>query len=254
MSEQNENNDQDLEVDHEIDLEGFQKRLVALIDQTTGGNLNEFSARTGGLVKSTTMRNYVRGDTEPKISALAVIAKVGNCTTDWLLHGVDKSEAIEPKVVYTPKYASELIINGVFDKNALVKKEDFAYDKDFQNGAIYFSSISFSRKGLLSLPGASTHDLIPENLLLISVDDYVMSPTLNKGDVALINPLVREPDGGLHFILYDGRPEFRRVQKLPDKTFRVISDNPSYPVIDVKKEGFVKILGSVLLYIRSKMA
>jgi phage repressor protein C with HTH and peptisase S24 domain len=94
------------------------------------------------------------------------------------------------------------------------------------------------------------HELgaIPSDLYLIHVDDESMKPTLRSGDTVLLDRSATKPDReGIYLLFMNGVLLVKRLQALPGKTIKVVSDNPAYEAFtvrlaDMHKQDFV-ILG-----------
>jgi hypothetical protein len=239
------------ESDLQPGVTAFSKRLALLIKETTGGDVGLFAERSKGQLKLPTIRNYLRGQSEPKMSSLVLISDIGNCSLEWLLTGHNENhnfELMEPKKVFTMDYAAALILGGVFDKNAILSTEEFiSEDRNFRGGSTIFNEVTLNRNWLLELSSTI------ESIILVAAKDFVMAPTVNRNDVLIIDTSIRIPDGGMYFILYNNKPEFRRLLKLPNNKTRIINENPLYPIIDVDDDEFISVLGRVLYIFKGKM-
>ena len=72
-----------------------------------------------------------------------------------------------------------------------------------------------------------------------------MSPTLHKGEIAVIQPQSTKNDDGVYFIEKDGREQIRRIQTLSYEKVALIYDNKAYETeyTDIKD---IKIKGKVI--------
>nr|DAI35609.1 MAG TPA: Repressor protein CI [Caudoviricetes sp.] len=91
----------------------------------------------------------------------------------------------------------------------------------------------------------------PKDLILIRVSGESMRPTLNNGDVILVNHSLTRPDKeGIYIMRMGDMLLVKRLQALPDGQIRVTSDNPVYEpwTLDTSKmaEGNVAIIGRVV--------
>ena len=91
----------------------------------------------------------------------------------------------------------------------------------------------------------------PKDLVLIRVSGESMRPTLNNGDVILVNHSLTRPDKeGIYIMRMGDMLLVKRLQALPDGQIRVTSDNPVYEpwTLDTSKmaEGDVAIIGRVV--------
>ena len=90
----------------------------------------------------------------------------------------------------------------------------------------------------------------PRNMSFIKVRGDSMEPTLMSGDLILVDHGRNyiDPQGGLYAIAIDGKIAVKRIQIiLPSKTFRIISDNKKYDVMEVD-EGQIIINGKVIWF------
>jgi len=90
----------------------------------------------------------------------------------------------------------------------------------------------------------------PKEMVLIRVVGDSMSPTLEAGDLVLVNRGRNyiEPEGGVYAIALDDAIMVKRVQILVDAV-RIISDNPKYPPMEVPAER-IKVNGKVIWFAR----
>jgi phage repressor protein C with HTH and peptisase S24 domain len=98
-----------------------------------------------------------------------------------------------------------------------------------------------------------SHELgaVPSDLYLIHVDDESMKPTLRSSDTILLDRSATKPDReGIYLLFMNGVLLVKRLQALPGKIIKVVSDNPAYEDFTVRlaemhKQDFV-ILGRVV--------
>lgn len=69
----------------------FPERLKEIV----GGNIRDFSRRCG--VSDAMIGDYLRGESQPGLSALVQMARAGNVSVDWLAWGKGKKE---PRTAY----------------------------------------------------------------------------------------------------------------------------------------------------------
>ncbi len=73
-----------------------------------------------------------------------------------------------------------------------------------------------------------------------------MTPTLNPGDLVLVDTQDKNADDGLFVVSLDNGPCIRRLQRLPGRQVRIICDNPHYERLTVNSaSGALRVLGRV---------
>lgn len=81
-----------------------------------------------------------------------------------------------------------------------------------------------------------------------------MEPEIKHGDALMVDKSKREiVDGQIYIVRYDNELMCKRLQKLPPKKIKVVSDNAKYEsyTIDLtKSEIDFEIIGRVLYYSR----
>ena len=88
----------------------------------------------------------------------------------------------------------------------------------------------------------------PSDCVLMGIVGESMEPTLNEGDMVLIDQSQTDPyTGKLYAVAIEGQAVVKRLEKLPGKLL-LRSDHPSYePVtIDTDKYSDVRIIGRVI--------
>lgn len=91
----------------------------------------------------------------------------------------------------------------------------------------------------------------PEDLCLVYVQGDSMQPTLDPGDMILINHHDQRAErDGIYVLRLEGALLVKRLQRLPGGVLQVVSDNPAYQPYQLKLnelEGFdVAIVGRVV--------
>ncbi len=225
---------------------GFPERLHELIEQTTGGDIPLFAKNLNGEIKLSTIRHYLRSETEPKLKNLVILAEAGGSTVGWLATGESTPEVNKriSRFVIPMDYASELIANGVFEQGASVDEKILESDYRYNNPKTYFDKVRVEENWLKEFDTVSARPSI-ECIAFVSVDKYGMPPTIRQKDVVLVNTSITQSDGGIYFIYNNNEAQFRRVEFLADKIL-IINDNPAVPEINIEDPDSVKILGKVV--------
>ncbi len=162
----------------------------------------------------TVLRQYLNGQSEPTRPALLSIARTANVSVQWLACG---------EVSTSPQ---ALAASYVF-------KEPLAFKSSW-------------------LQEQWSEDF--DHFLLTQVPDESMEPTLNEGDLILVDTKDRDLETinhGIYLLKLDDRILVKRLQYVAENTLRVLSDNPVYETFSVelaKKRHGLSIMGKVVWY------
>ncbi|AKD39197.1 putative bacteriophage transcriptional regulator [Pasteurella multocida subsp. multocida OH4807] len=101
----------------------------------------------------------------------------------------------------------------------------------------------------LSLNWLKIRGIEPEKLLFMVARGDAMHPTIQRGDILLVNRAVTTPkDGEIYLMRNDTQIWVKRIQGLPNG-LRLISDNQLiYPQIDLEfdKNKYIEVIGRVI--------
>jgi len=166
----------------------------------------------------TVLRQYLNGQSEPTRPALLAIARTANISVEWLATGQS--------------------VTGAKDSSK-ASAEDYVY-KD---------PLAFETGWLRAeFPSAS------ENLLLTQVIDESMEPTLQQGDLALVDTNDRDLEAvshGIYLIKLNDRMLIKRLQYIADDTLRVLSDHCAYEAFSIQISGSpsgLSLMGKVVWF------
>ncbi|MBE9135624.1 LexA family transcriptional regulator [Nodosilinea sp. LEGE 07088] len=169
----------------------------------------------------TVLRQYLNGQSEPTRPALLAIARTAKVSVEWLATGQ--------------------LIAGAKDSSK-ASAEDYVY-KD---------PLAFETGWLRAeFPNAF------ENLLLTQVVDESMEPTLQQGDLALVDTNDRDLETvshGIYLIKLDNRLLIKRLQYIADDTLRVLSDHPAYEAFSIQlseTSSGLNLMGKVVWFGRN---
>lgn len=86
---------------------------------------------------------------------------------------------------------------------------------------------------------------LPQGSQTIRITTDTMSPTLQKGEIAVIQPQSSKNEDGVYLIEKEGREQIRRLQTLSDRKIALLYDNKVYETeyADIKD---IKIIGKVI--------
>lgn len=88
----------------------------------------------------------------------------------------------------------------------------------------------------------------PENLNIITGLGDSMEPTFKDGDILLIDTGVKAFEVDAVYVLFlNGKLYVKTIQRRPNGTFRMISDNRKYDSYDLQPEDQIAIQGRVIL-------
>ncbi|HLZ09042.1 MAG TPA: S24 family peptidase [Chloroflexota bacterium] len=181
----------------------FVGRLRILIKRA--GNIVSLAQKVR--VSDTSIHLWLRGS-EPSREKLARLADEMNVSLEWLIRGrgemsadlIPQGYSVVRRLVNDPKHSS---LEGV---DYLALKTDW----------------------IGSLPGSPS----PNDLLLTEMAGDAMSPTIDRGDLVLINGSDRAARDGIFGIVPEWQTTMvnvRRIRDRSDGTFVLLYDNKSYP-------------------------
>ncbi|NEQ46923.1 MAG: LexA family transcriptional regulator [Leptolyngbya sp. SIOISBB] len=184
------------------------------LKKAIGDNSIRGFARSCGF-SDTVLRQYLNGQSEPTRPALLAIARSADVSLEWLAGG----------------QASSHLESGEGKK--YVYKDQLAFETDW-------------------LKSEFPNSL--ENSLLTQVSDESMEPTLMTGDLVLADTSHRDLeaiDHGIFLFKLESRILIKRLQYLPKKILRVLSDNPTYEAFSLDitdKSNGLSIMGKVVWF------
>lgn len=194
----------------------FVQRLQILIKRA--GNIVALAERTH--VSDTSIHSWLRGS-EPSREKLARLADEMNLSLEWLIGGRGEMSA-------------DLIPEGYSVVCRFVNEPT----QTTIEGVDY---LALKTEWIKSLPGSPS----PSHLLLSKMIGDGMSPTIDDGDLVLINGKDRAMRDGIFGIIPEWligaaryRVIVRRVMDRGDGTFRLLSDNKSYPTEPSDEHSF----------------
>lgn len=158
-------------------------------------------------------------NSKPTLDLVAAVARGLDVRIEWLIGGTGEEQALEAEesflasYVLVPLYAVE----GSAGSGTWVECEEveqlLAFRRDWVQRDLQLS---------------------PNELSLIRVAGESMSPTLNPGDVILLQRIEDQSHGDGVYVIRIGDGLFvKRIQFLPHGKLFVISDNPAYTRFEV---------------------
>lgn len=185
----------------------------------------ELARRLG--ISYPTLSKYENGHRIPDANLLSHLAKELDCDPGWLLIGDE---------------------GGHFDQNPC---SDFItvpfieykyYDDSEKTHSIKIKIDEEIRQEIGNI----------DNITILKISGDDMEPTLNSGDLVIINKRLREiePQGGIYAIEILNNLMIKRIQILyPSEILRIISDNKNYPSFDISP-NYVKVYGKIIYVIK----
>lgn len=185
-------------------------------------------------MKQSTYSELERGLSK-STSRIVELANLFGVSTDWLASGT--GEMIDTQHLRNDFSALGGDNHPLYDSEYVMIKQ---YDskRDVSSGTAASGGIPFKREWL------ENHGFSADELAVTNAIDESMSPTINKGQVLLLNTTSTEPQSTkIYLICIDGDFYIKRLINMFDKWI-MRSDNPnksSYPDIEVSSETMSKV-------------
>jgi phage repressor protein C with HTH and peptisase S24 domain len=211
--------------------------------------LNQDQLATMAGIKQPSVSELETGETkEPMASTLISLSAALRVRYEWLAHGQGDMEEPPPSVGYTARDAAlpfepnPLIVEiPMFDVAASMGLGLSMPEQDTVVDHLRLTRTWLQR----NLPGVSS----PSNLAVISAYGDSMQPTFNDGDILLVDRAVRNVRlDAVYVLAFHDELYIKRIQRRPDGSLAIISDNKVYDPIIVpsdEKES-VTVLGRVM--------
>lgn len=183
---------------------GFPGRLAIAIEAAGGST---FVAKTCG-VSTSVLSKWRLGQSEPKLSNLVGLAQTCGVDLAWLATGAGAAKPEQAKW-FGNKEANQ-------DEYVAVP----AYDSGEADIIIAAFRKTWIQQELRGEPG---------DLCQVIVGDAAMAPTLQPGDIVMIDRRdAAAAQDGLYALKIDGHARIKRLQRRPGRQIVVTSDNPAY--------------------------
>jgi phage repressor protein C with HTH and peptisase S24 domain len=192
-------------------------QFPARLKQTVGDKSIRGFARDCGF-SDTVLRQYLNGQSEPTRPVLLAIARTANVSVEWLATGQPVAGAKDSSKASAEKY---------------VYKDPLAFETEWLR---------------TEFPSSF------ENLLLTQVVDESMEPTLQVGDLVLVDTNDRDLETvshGIYLLKLDNRLLIKRLQCIADNMLRVLSDHPAYEAFSIQISGSpsgLSLMGKVVWF------
>ena len=177
------------------------------------------------------VQKWETGEMLPKSGRLKKISKVLGVSQSWLL---GESETAESGI------ADESFKVVMLDNSGSMGAGDADLNDDVIAGEIVLS------KGFID----RLHPVKIATLRLIHAYGDSMSPTLNSGDILLVDTAAHEVKiDGIYVLRAHERLFVKRVRQRIDGHFEISSDNPTHKTVDILNgDNNVDVIGRVVYY------
>lgn len=184
-------------------------------------------------VSDNAIYKWLSGRGQPSVANLVALAKASKVSVEWLATGHEGPAA---------QRATRRSIEH--DDFAYVSRYDVrepsARGAPLRSGQVV-DYLAFKKEWV-----RSRLNVDPRNLLLIEAVGDSMAPTLEESDLLLVD--LREPrfrHDGIYVLRRENELEVKRLQRRPDGTLNIISDNPAYEPSIVASDS-IHIIGRVI--------
>lgn len=208
--------------------DGFSDRLKLAIN---GESTNSFAKKCG--MRESTIRGYLAGSI-PSLDKALAISRAAGVSLEWLASGeglmrpgVEGDGRVEEEFALIPGYSIQVAAG-----NGSLPGPEYATRK-----------LAFRRKWL------RFRGLHEKNLALVFAKGDSMEPTIDDNNTVMIDVSQRElRDGSIYVIRTDDHLIVKRIQTRLGKQVLLISDNKTYPPIEVNMEdpGDLEVIGRVV--------
>jgi len=195
------------------------------------------AAKAAGLAY-TTLRDYMNGQ-EMKFSAAITLARVCGVSIEWLAHGTGDG----PKASFTGPVSGD---GDEVDETARRTPPRGGH----QTVIPWHEATGLTEEGLRIgkawLEAALPRD--PAGLRLLTASGDAMRPTLQDGDLLIVDTAATAISGGaLYALRIGGEIVIRRLDRRFDGGLRVMADNDRYPPQDIPPEAAatLAVLGEI---------
>lgn len=208
--------------------EEFRRRLRLIMQQF--GSVADLARAVG--VSDNAIYKWVSGRGQPSMMSLVNLSKAAGVSVEWLATGRGAPTKTRPEV-HAAEPAEAMVpgrpaLRAVNSRGSLQSPQIVEY-------------LSFQPEWL-----GRTLNLDARNLALVEVIGDSMSPTIDEGDLVLVD--LRETrfrHDGVYVMRTGGDLAVNRLQRQPDGSLLIRSDNAAYESASVKSDE-VSLLGRVV--------
>jgi phage repressor protein C with HTH and peptisase S24 domain len=203
----------------------FRRRLRLIMQQF--GSVADLARAVG--VSDNAIYKWVSGRGQPSMVSLVNLARAARVSVEWLATGQeagakDTRDSEAGEYTYLPRH----LVRAQAGRVAMQSPQIVDY-------------IAPKSEWLMRRLGAE-----PKNLILMEVVGDAMSPTIDEGDLALVDLReLRYRYDGIYALRSGGEIALKRLQRRPDGRLTIHSDNPNYEPAIVTSES-ITVLGRVI--------
>lgn len=209
--------------------EEFRRRLRLIMQQF--GSVADLARSVG--VSDNAIYKWVSGRGQPSMVSLVNLARAAGVSVEWLATGIDATVKHPPN----PRPKDGQVAAAARTEQETLRTSSRPPVQSRQT----VEHLSFSPEWLRRV-----FNIDPKSAALIEAVGDSMSPTIDEGDLVLVD--LREDrfrHDGLYALRCGGDFCIKRIQRQPDGTFVLRSDNPAYQPFVIKPEDIV-IFGRVI--------
>ncbi|MFT5163075.1 MAG: phage repressor protein C with HTH and peptisase S24 domain [Alteromonadaceae bacterium] len=210
----------------------FASRFALVVDQLAQGNKKHFAELTGKSVSH--IYKICRGMSRPSMSYVQELYDEFKVDLNWLLTG-QASQSEQPTGEMPTR---DLVFAPMFDVQASA-----GYGSLVESETVT-ESFGFNKSWLSSQLRVSS-----DNIAFITVSGESMQPTLDDGDMILVDLSQQQVQNeDIYLLQTDGALVTKRLKQQRGGKLEVISDNPRYPssVITPNEDEHCQVVGKVV--------
>jgi phage repressor protein C with HTH and peptisase S24 domain len=206
--------------------EEFRRRLRLIMQQF--GSVADLARAVG--VSDNAIYKWVAGRGQPSLVNVVRLARAARVSVEWLATGEDAPKKAQARGQGLDQYV-DIAGNSLYARASRPAIET----------SQFVDYLAFKSEWLRRCLNSDA-----KNLMLLEVLGDSMSPTIDEGDLVLVD--LREPrfrHDGIYVLRSGSDLSVKRVQSRPDGKLAIRSDNPAYESAVVAPES-INILGRVL--------
>ncbi|BFM49785.1 XRE family transcriptional regulator [Marinomonas sp. THO17] len=206
----------------------FPHRLKQTIGNTS---IRTFAKKCG--VSEAVVRNYLAGKTFPSLDKLALMAEVGEKSLEWLCSGSSNylsGEGVED----LSNYLSGEGVEDLSKEFALIP--GYTIQVSAGHGALNTDNLESSRYLAFHRKWLKFRGFSEKDLAIVWAKGDSMEPTINNNDILVVHVGRKIPQDGHIYIFRDETQLFVKRYQSIIGAWRLISDNPMYTPLDIKRE------------------
>lgn len=223
---------------------------IELAIQQSGKSRSEIADEAG--ITQSALSQILTGKTKDLKAKNAIsLSKATGVRIEWLVDesGPMRDLARVPGVLTTKDDVAPYIAHGINEDNAipvpvLANAASMGVGSELLNEDVVAGTLLLTRSFVLHRVQPSS----PSALRFLHAYGDSMSPTLNSGDIVLVDTGATAIDiDGVYVLEAHGRLFIKRVRQRLDGSYEISSDNPAHKTVDVLDGSHeVRVIGRVL--------